>query len=82
MVQALTIEDLKRQYGGPENRNGSDKAGIESAVAPYKDGNSGICITPGGQIMDENSSEMNRLKSNDPDIQKRLQTVQDIQRDY
>ena len=68
MLQTLKPEDLKQQFGGPNNRNKADKFGIESVLKPYVYETANIHITSDGKIIGKNSDEAERMKIIDPQI--------------
>jgi hypothetical protein len=82
MEQALTIDDLRRQFSGPENRNNPNKESIESTLLPFTEGNESVYLTQGGNIVSSNSPEMTELKRTNPNIDHVMQNVKDKQRDY
>jgi hypothetical protein len=78
----VTMDDLESRYGIPGNRNAADRAGIESAIKPFASGNSGINITPNGQIISPNSPEMAHISAVNPLGADKLSKVQDINRSF
>ncbi len=81
-MEALTIDDLRRKFSGPNNRNTPNKESIESTLLPFTQGNASVYVTKGGNLMSSNSQEVRELKKTNPNIGNTIQKIEDKQRDY
>lgn len=79
-AQPLTIDDLRKQFGSPGNRNSADIDGIAAAITPYTERTGNIGITASGQLIPP--SDMKAIQENYPDAERHYSEIQDLKRTF